>query len=158
MATKDVDVLISGSDWSVVDSALESRRDASPLDTMSGSIRATVLAIGGVSIDLEFIAGEPFSGTAEPGAFGRYVREEGSVVYDGVRYATPAVVFYMRLNSPDDWHLYLPAIERDLQAGVPKRTLDEAARIADRFGIGPEVRERIKSLRATLRGLDLRRE
>ncbi|MGA8543464.1 MAG: hypothetical protein WB947_08025 [Thermoplasmata archaeon] len=158
VTTKDVDVLIEASDRAAVDSALESRRDASPLDPATGSIRATVLSIGGANIDLEFISGGPFSGRYGPGSFGRYVREHGSVVYDGVRYASPGVVFYMRINSPDDWRLYVSAIERDLRAGVPERTLDEAARIADRFGVGPRVRERIKSLRAKLRGFDPRRE
>jgi hypothetical protein len=32
VATKDVDVLISGRDWSTVDSALENRKDAAPLE------------------------------------------------------------------------------------------------------------------------------
>ncbi|MFY9717985.1 MAG: hypothetical protein WAK40_08685 [Thermoplasmata archaeon] len=158
VATKDVDVLIRDSDWPTIDSALESRADASPLDPAGGSIRGTILVIGGARIELEFISGEPFSGRSSPESFGRYVREYESVVHDGVRYATPAVAFYMRLNTPDDWHTYLPAIERDLAAGVPSQTLEESARIAGRFGVGPEVRERIAILRATLKNLDLRRE
>jgi hypothetical protein len=158
VGTKDVDVLIDGSDWTKVDSALESKKDVAPLEPTSGSLRGIVLRIGDARIDLEFISGEPFSGTSAPDSFGRYVRTEGSTVHDGIRYATPAVVFYMRLNAPDDWQVYLPAIERDIAAGVLGRTLDEAARVADRFGIGPEIRTRIKSLRTMLRGMDPLRE
>ncbi|MGA9839500.1 MAG: hypothetical protein WBF81_05680 [Thermoplasmata archaeon] len=157
VATKHVDVLIKETDWPTVDSALESRRDASPLDPDGGSIRGTFVSIDGLRIELEFIAGEPFSGRSDRESFGRYVSTAGSTVHDDIRYATPAVVFYMRLNAPDDWQLYIPAIERDLQAGVSVRTLDQACRIADRFGVGPEVRGRVKSLRATLRALDIRR-
>ncbi|MGC2289367.1 MAG: hypothetical protein WA688_05865 [Thermoplasmata archaeon] len=149
--TKDVDVLIEGSDWPAIDSALEYRRDASPLEPMSGTIRGTILTIGTASIDLKFLAGEPFSGRSDPETFVAYVRSHGSVVQGGVRYATSAFVFYMRLNPPEgDWRIYAPSIKRDIQSGVTPKTLDEAARIADRFGVGPEIRSRIQSLRTVL--------
>jgi hypothetical protein len=158
VATKDVDVLISTSDWPTVDLALESRADAAPLDPMTGNIRGTILTLGRGRIDLEFISGGPFSGQFPQDSFSQYVREHESVVHDGIRYATPAVVFYMRLNSPDDWRLYVSSIERDLRAGVPKKTLDLAAEIADRFGVGPAVRERISSLRGMMRDFNALRE
>ncbi|MGD0588927.1 MAG: hypothetical protein ABSA63_09085 [Thermoplasmata archaeon] len=158
VATKDVDVLIDSSDWDAVDTALESRKDAAPLEPTGGSIRGTVVTIGNAKIDLEFLSDEPFSGRSGPGSFTRYVRQQESVVHEGVRYATPAAVFYMRLNAPDDWRLYLPTIERDIESGVTPRTLDEAVRIADHFGVGPTVRGRVEALRGKRSALEPRRE
>ena len=158
VATKDVDVLIDGSDWDAVDSAIESRKDAAPLEPTGGSIRGTVVTIGFAQIDLEILSDEPFSGRSGPGSFTQYVREQESVVHEGIRYATPAAVFYMRLNAPDDWRLYLPAIERDIESGVTPETLDDAVKIAEHFGVGPTVRGRVEALRATRSALDLRRE
>jgi hypothetical protein len=158
VATKDVDVLIDGSDWDAVDSAIESCKDAAPLEPTGGSIRGTVVTIGTAQIDLEFLSDEPFSGQSGPGAFTRYVREQESVVSEGVRYATPAAVFYMRLSAPDDWRLYLPAIERDIESGITPKTLDEAVKIAYRFGVGPTIRRRVEELRATKSALDPSRD
>ncbi|MGD0250790.1 MAG: hypothetical protein ABSB97_07915 [Thermoplasmata archaeon] len=155
VATKDVDVLIDAADWDHVDSAIESRKEAAPLEPTSGTIRGTVVTIGDAKIDLEFLSDEPFSGGSKPGSFTRYVREHESVVHEGVRYATPAAVFYMRLNAPDDWRLYLPAIERDIVSGVTPRTLDAAVLIAERFGVGPTVRERVDAFRARQHALHL---
>jgi hypothetical protein len=150
VATKDVDVLIDRKDWKRVDAALEGRQDASPLSPLSGSIRDTIVQIGNSRIDLEFLSDEPFRGIAPSGSFNRYVRERGSVIDRGIRYATPAVVFYMRLNAPEGWESYVPSIERDLVSGVAPRTLDDAALIAERFGLGPRTRKRIERVHQIL--------
>lgn len=150
VATKDVDVLISGKDWDTVDEALEDRKDAAPLDPMTGTIRATRVAIGGSSIDLEFISGEPFCGTRTPREFVQYVREKGSVRHGGTLYATPAVVFYMRLST-EDWKAYTPSIERDLGAGVQATSLDTVVVVAEHLGTGQKIRERVAFVRDQLR-------
>ena len=150
VGTKDIDVLVRTSDWETIDRALERRKDASPLEPMSGTIRGTVLTIGHLKIDLEFISGKPFSGRASPDSFIEFVQTEGSRVFNGIRYATPAVVFYMRLVAPEDWRAYLPSIERDLDAGIPESTLDRAIGVAERFGLGSTVRERVEYLRKKL--------
>jgi hypothetical protein len=103
VGTKDVDVLIDGSDWPRVDSAIEAREEATSLEPYGGTIRGTVVAIGGSRIDLEFLSDAPFSGDQLPGTFVRFVRENGSVLHDGVRYATPAVVFYMGRTPRSPW-------------------------------------------------------
>ncbi|MFI5415659.1 MAG: hypothetical protein ACHQ16_08475 [Candidatus Lutacidiplasmatales archaeon] len=151
MATKDVDVLIDGSDWAQVDTAIERRDDATALQPYRGTIRGTVVVIGGAKIDLEFLSDAPFSGTQAPGSFVRYVRDHGSVLHEGVRYATPAVVFYMRLSAPESWESYIPIIGRDIASGVPLRTLMDAVAIAARFGVEPRTRERIDFVRTLLR-------
>ncbi len=150
VGTKDVDVLISGDDWPSVDEALEGRADAPPLEPMSGTIRGTIVTIGRGSIELEFLSGEPFCGTRGPGEFTRYVTEKGSQKHGETRYATPEVVFYMRLST-DDWKAYVPSIERDLHAGVNPAALDGVVTIADHFGVGSRIRERVESARKMLR-------
>jgi hypothetical protein len=151
VGTKDVDVLVESADMPAVDSAIATRKEATPLEPRTGRFRGTIVRIGGASVDLEFLTGDPFSGDSDPESFIEYVRSTGSVVEGGIRYAKPGVVFYMRLNPPDDdWRAYAPSIERDIESGVTPRTLDEAARIADRFGVGPEVRGRIESIRTRL--------
>jgi hypothetical protein len=158
VATKDVDVLIDRGDWPTVDSKLESNSEASPLEPTSGNIRGTVLAIGGTRLDLEFISDEPFSDTRGEGAFTKFVRERGSVLQGGVRYAIPAVVFYMRMNAPESPELYSSSIERDILAGVPESTLDEAVRIAEQFGRGAQTASQANAVRSNLRARDPRRK
>lgn len=53
----------------------------------------------------------------------------------------------MRLVAPEDWRAYLPSIERDLDAGIPESTLDRAIGVAERFGQGSTVRERVEYFR-----------
>lgn len=158
-STKDVDVLIRSKDWSKVDRVLERRDDATALSPHTGTIRDTLLRIGDSEVLVEFLSDRPFRGTARPDEFADFVRHRGSVEHDGVRYATPAVVFYMRLNAPDDWREYVPSIERDLViGGLPESTLDEAVRVAERFGRAEETRRRVEETRRILRHLDPRRE
>jgi|HubBroStandDraft_1064217.scaffolds.fasta_scaffold40751_3 hypothetical protein len=150
VATKDVDVLIDESDWAKIDAAIESREEAAPLEPFGGTIRGTIVAIGGASIDLEFLSDSTFNGTREPGSFLRYVREQGSIDFDGVRYAKPAVVFYMRLNAPESWESYVPSIERDIQSGVTPSELEGAIEIANRFGVGARTTQRVAFVRSLI--------
>jgi hypothetical protein len=152
--TKAVDVLIRDRDWARLNSKLEHRKDAAPLEPYTGTIRGTTVAIGSDTVVLEFISPGPFGGKP----FLEYVRAHGSRVYGGVRYARPSVVFYMRL-ALDDWMMYEPSVERDILAGVPVGVLDEAVRVGERFGAGPKIGERVDVVRARLRSVrTLRRE
>jgi hypothetical protein len=143
VGTKDVDVLVDRRDIQRVERALDSRTDATPLDPASGTIRGTSVSIGSLAIDLEFIVtARLFSGDHAPEEFGVYVRERGSELRGGVRFAVPAVVFYMRFCT-DEWKLYLTSIERDLRAGIPRSTLQGAVQIAELFGVGPKIAGRV---------------
>jgi hypothetical protein len=153
VATKDVDVLISGRDWQKVDSAIENREDAAPLEPFSGSIRGTTVSIGDSAIQIDFLAGGPFGGDS----FVEYVRGSGSRPYEGSRRARPEVVFYMRLCL-DDWRENIPSIERDLRVGVPESTLDKAVSLAGRFGRKATLQERVAAVRQTIQDLSPTRE
>lgn len=149
VGTKDVDLLIAVGSWRRLDRALEGRRDATPLDTSTGTIRGTVVTVRSARVDVEFISGEPFSGQKGADDFVEYVRNYRSNVSDGVRYADPEVVFYMRLST-DDWQAYAPSILRDLRAGVPRETLDETLKVAAHFGVREKITHRVTFVRKTL--------
>jgi hypothetical protein len=151
VATKDVGILVSGRNLARIDSALQDRKDAFPLDPATGTIRGTKVSIGGSSIDVDFLSAGPFGGDD----FLRYVRGQGSKPYGGTLRARPEVVFYMRL-SLDDWRENIPSIERDLLVGVPESTLDSAVAVARRFGRGQRIGDRVEAVRKTRRTLDLR--
>ncbi len=153
VATKDVDILVSGTDLARVDSAMEGRADAHPLDPATGTLRGTRLSKGRSSIDVDFLSAGPFGGDD----FLHYVRGPGSRIHEGTRRARPEVVFYMRL-SLDDWRENVPSIERDLRGGVPESTLDRAVAVAHRFGRSQRIRERVDAVRKILQRLDSTRE
>lgn len=152
VATKDVDILVSGRGLAKVDSAMEGRKDAYPLEPTTGTIRGTEVSIGRATIPVDFLSAGPFGGDD----FFRYVRDRGSEPYEGTLRARPEVVFYMRL-SLGDWRENIPSIERDLRVGVPEATLDEAVNVARRFGRERRIGKRVEAVRTTLRDLDLRR-
>lgn len=149
VGTKDVDVLIAISDWGTIDQVLEHRREAAPLEPMSGSIRGTVVHLGTERLDVEFLSGEPFAGSRSGDDFLRYVRQHRSVLDEGVRYANPDVVWYMRLST-DDWQQYVEKIRLDVRSGVPLRTLESVVKIGDYFGRGERMLERTSFVRRTL--------
>jgi len=157
IGTKDVAVLIAVGDWSSLDAALENRRDATPLDPTSGTIRGTVLTMPGGRVDVEFISGEPFSGSRPGDDFVEYVRNYRSSTAHGVRYADAGVVFYMRLVL-DDWEAYAPSILRDLRAGVPEAVLEQSVEIARRFDQSSTVRQRVRFVMEKARLFEPRRE
>jgi hypothetical protein len=151
VGTGDVDVLIAVGQWEAIEKALENNRQATPLEPYSGTIRPTRLKLGTSVIDLEFISGEPFAGTHSADEFIEYVRNYRSEKSKGVRYATPPVVWYMRLSIDDQWEQYASKIRRDIISGVPASTLDAVVDIGDHFGVGDRIRERVGFVRRILR-------
>ncbi len=79
VATKDVDILVSGRGLAKVDSAMEGRKDAYPLEPTTGTIRGTEVSIGRATIPVDFLSAGPFGGDD----FFRYVRDRGSEPYRG---------------------------------------------------------------------------
>lgn len=153
VGTKDVDFLVSARDLEKVDLALESRKDAHPLEPATGTIRGTEVLIGRASIQVDFLSATPFGGEV----FLDYVQRRGSIRYEGARRARPKVVFYMRL-SLDDWRENIPSIERDLKAGISVSALGGAILVARHFGRGELIEERVNAVRRILKGLDNRKE
>lgn len=156
VGTGDVDVLIAVGEWKRLETVLQENPKATPLEPFSGTIRGTRLSLGTAAIDLEFISGEPFAGTKDADSFIEYVRAYRSERHRGVYYASPAVVWYMRLSIDDHWEQYASKIRRDIVAGVPESTLEAVKAIGDHFGVGDRIQARIGEVRETLRLFDAR--
>lgn len=149
VGTKDVAVLVSAADLEKADSLIEGRRDAYPLQPATGTIRGTEVSIGESRVQVDFLSAGPFGGDE----FLSFVRSRGSLRYEDILRARPAVVFYMRL-ALDDWRENIPSIERDLRVGIPRSTLAGAVSVARRFGRGDEIALRVKAVQELLRSLD----
>jgi hypothetical protein len=149
MSTKDVDILILVSSWKPLDDALDSNPDASPLTPYSGSIRETTVTVGNRRVLVEFISGEQASGNRAADEFVTYVRSRWSRTVEGIRYAEPPVVWYMRLMG-EEWEGYVHAFRRDLRAGVPATTFDSVVRIARHFGVETQTQARLGRIRELL--------
>jgi len=151
--TLAVDVLILVGDWQPVSEALLKSPLATPLVPDEGQqLRSTQVRLGGIEpIDLEFLSAEPFSGSRSPDEFVEYVRTYRSEKIGDVRYASPAVVWYIRLSIEGFWDQYVSKIRRDIAAGVPEGTFDAVLEIADHFGVGDKIRERVVFARKILR-------
>jgi hypothetical protein len=149
VGTKDVAVLIAISDWGPIDRLLEHRREAPPLEPMYGTIRGTIVQLGSERFDVEFLSGEPFAGNRSGDDFLAYVRKHRSITDDGVRFANPDVVWYMRLST-DVWEQYVQKIRLDIRGGLSIDILSAVVDIGDHFGVGERMRERTKFVRETL--------
>lgn len=114
VGTKDVAVLVSAADLEKADSLIEGRRDAYPLQPATGTIRGTEVSIGESRVQVDFLSAGPFGGDE----FLSFVRSRGSLRYEDILRARPAVVFYMRL-ALDDWRENIPSIERISASGSP---------------------------------------
>jgi hypothetical protein len=155
VGTQDVDILVAAEEYQPSLSKLDESPQVKWVEKSPGM--ATVLFHGtGGDLELDVIDTTMYSGDREPDAFVRFVRSHASVAIRGVRFATVPAVWYMRLLVPD-WQIYLTKVQADLAFGVPPKFLDEAAAIADRFGCGDVIRERVGSVRAEVAD-EVRRE
>ena len=149
MSTKDVDILILVGSWRPLDAALDGNHQATSLSPYTGSIRDTTVTVGNRRVLVEFISGEQSAGDRTADEFVAYVRTRWSRTVGGIRYAEPAVVWYMRLTG-DEWEGYVHAFRRDLRAGVPPATFDGVMRIARHLGVEERTRSRIGRIRELL--------
>jgi hypothetical protein len=149
--TRDVDVLILVGDWDAISRAVRDDPAADGLEPDYGQLRGTRVRLGGLEpVDLEFISAEPFCGSRTSDEFVEYVRSYRSEKIGRVRYATPGAVWYIRLSLDDFWSQYVSKIRREIVAGIPESTLDEAVDIAKHFGVAERIRERVAETRRML--------
>jgi hypothetical protein len=151
IGTGHVDILVTVGSFERVSQAIGEHPDrAAPMDR-TGTLATTRFLVGAAWVEVEFIHGKPFSGDRGGDDFVDYVRREESETVSGVARATPAAVWYMRLTFDDQWLLYVQKIARDVRAGVPISTLKDVQRIADHFGVGGKLRDRIEHAREFLK-------
>lgn len=145
IGTMDLDFAIALRDYPSVLEKMAAHprvRDLEDLGTMAGC----KFHVGTRWVDVELINPKLFRGKLPPDHFIDYVKRYRSERTAFGPCATPSVVWYMRLAVPD-WQTYVRKIIRDLRAGVPEKTLDDALAIAKHFGIRELIESRVRQAR-----------
>jgi len=153
-ATRDVDVMVATADYHRTVQELRSEKDLA-FDWDDGKLaRFRILGLGGVPLDI--IDAVTFSGRGSGEEFFRYLLEDASVDSDGIRYASPELVWYTRLLTKR-WRAYAEKIVTNVLDGLPAERLVQVEEIARRFGTEKTLAERIAYVRAELARPDLER-
>lgn len=151
--TRDVDVMVTTDDYRAAIERL-GRDDAVTLAIEGGPVtRFGIQALHGAPLDL--IDAGFFAGTRSGTEFFAFLLEEESFEKDGVRYASPAIVWYTRLMTKR-WRAYAEKIVTNVVDGLPADRLERVEEIARRFGTSEEIRERIAYVRGELADSDAR--
>lgn len=146
--TEDVDFAVTMREFERVMATLEGHprfRDVESLYTIGGAQFFT----GHSWIDVGFLNPRLFRGGKSGDEFIRYVRRYRSKTISLGPVARPEVAWYMRLII-SDWEIYVQKILRDVLAGVPASTLDDALVIARVLGVEETLQPRVKKTREFL--------
>jgi len=108
-------------------------------------------------IELEVINSTYFSKDKKD--FFKYVKKYRSKVVNGVRYAKPEIVWYMRLVIPD-WRSYIYKCLRDLSTAYEtkhgfklEKLLDDIIEVSEYFNNKKKIKERMNVLKDTVHEL-----
>ena len=145
IGTGDIDVAVALRDYPRVLETLRRHprvRNVEDVGTMAGC----EFRIGTRWVDVEFINPRLFAGRKPPDDFIGYVRRHRSERTDVATFATPEVVWYMRL-AIGDWEVYVQKILRDVRAGVPPSLLDKVLDIAKHFDVLEVLAPRVEQAR-----------
>ncbi len=148
IGTGDIDVAVALRDYPRVLETLRRHprvRNVEDVGTMAGS----EFRIGTRWVDVEFINPRLFAGKRPPDDFIDYVRRHRSERTDVATFATPEVVWYMRL-AIGDWEVYVQKILRDVRAGVPPSLLDKVLDIAKHFDVVEVLAPRVEQARKVI--------
>lgn len=151
-ATKDADLLVPVEQFDGLEFA---KGDGLEVLSTTGRIANGRLTLDdGTTIPFDVLNPSNYAGEGHTGEeFFRFVETTGSRKTRYGRVATPAVVWYTRLLVPGPHgEGYIERMMRDLDEGAPEQWLDDALRIAQRFGTEARVRAKIEYLRETRRG------
>jgi hypothetical protein len=151
-ATGDVDVMVTATDYADTIAALQSDEDLEFRWEDQGVARFAMRLVGGEFLDV--LNASKFTGSREGRKFFIFLIEEESTQRDGIRYATPAAVWYTRLMIPR-WRHYSDKILQDLLGGVGAGRMRRVVEIAHRFGTEETLRKRVAYVRAEMRRPDL---
>ena len=146
--THDVDVMVATADYSATVRRLRTEPGL-VLDWEDVQLaRFRIRPQGGVPLDI--INASAFSGGKTGEEFFRYLAEEGSTEAEGIRNATPDVVWNTRLLTKR-WRAYSEKIVTNIIDGVEVDRLDQVEELARRFGTEATLRERVTYVRGELR-------
>jgi len=150
VGTHDIDVAVTMADFSRVLQKLQVHRRFRNVDDDMIPIAGSEFFTGTRWTDVEFINPRPFSGTLPPDDFIDYVRRHRSREVEGIVFAEPEIVWYMRLSIPD-WIVYVEKIVRDVRAGVPLEILEKVLGVSKHFGNTDLIIPRIREARSVLK-------
>ena len=142
IGTMDLDFAIALRDYPGVLEKMTAHPRVRELDDV-GTMAGCKFRLGTRWIDVEFINPKLFGGKLPPDHFIDYIKRHRSERTAFGPCATSGVVWYMRLAIPD-WQTYVQKILRDVRAGVPEKTLDDALAIARHFGIHELIEPRVR--------------
>lgn len=150
VGTSDIYLAVTLSDYSQVLNSIRRHPRFRNVDDDSLPIAGSEFQVGTRMIDVEFINPRPFCGLLQPDDFIDYVRRQHSIKVEGMTFAEPEVVWYMRLIIPD-WIVYVQKIIRDVRAGVPLEILKKVLQISRHFGNEDTIRPRIEEVRKAVK-------
>ncbi len=145
----DIDLLVAVGDFNRLEKVFENRRDISAFEPFT-TIGSAKFQLRSGWVDVEFINGRLFTSSQRGDDFVDYVRNYRSERRDSARWASPEVVWYMRLCI-DDWKTYVVKIRRDINAGVPPSTLDAVIDVARNLGTEEKISTRVRMTRELLK-------
>ena len=151
-ATRDVDVMVTTADYRDAVTKLSSD-DSLTLAIEGGAVtRFGIRALHGAPLDL--IDAGFFSGNRTGAEFFDYLFQKESTESDGVRYASPELVWYTRLLTKR-WQAYAEKIVTNVVDGLSADRLRRVEEIARRFGTEGTIRDRIAYVREELQRPDV---
>lgn len=151
-ATRDVDVMVTTDDYHAAVQRLSSD-DALTFAYDGGAVtRFGIQALHGVPMDV--VDAGFFAGAKTGKEFFDFLIGEGSAETEGVRYATPEVVWYTRLLTKR-WQSYAEKIVTNVIDGLSPDLLERVQDIGRRFGTEETIRARIAYVREELNRPDL---
>lgn len=145
IGTGDIDVAVASKDYPRVLETLRRHPRVRNVEDV-GTIAGCEFRIGTRWVDVEFINPRLFAGKRPPDDFIDYVRRHRSERTDVATFATPEVVWYMRL-AIGDWEVYVQKILRDVRAGVSPSLLDKVLDIANHFDVLEVLAPRVEQAR-----------
>ena len=149
VGTVDIDLAVSFKNYSGVLDKLRGNRKFRNVEDCSIPIAGTEFFIDDRWVDVEFINPKPFSGSLQPDEFIEYVFQHRSEKEDGITFANPEVIWYIRLIITD-WEIYVQKIMRDIRVGIPIEIFSKVKDVAKHFGNSEVIRARIFQARKIL--------
>jgi hypothetical protein len=143
-ATEDIDALILVEDLQATAAELAEDPTVKFIDSPSSGMARGQVRVGGAYVDFDLLDPSSYSGRRPGPEFFSYVHRRSTE-----HYAPPPVVWYMRLVVGDRG-VYGSKIATDIRNGAPTTWLEEARRIARRFGTLAEVEPGIAFVRKLL--------
>lgn len=145
--TSDVDVMVTTAAFDATVAVLLRDPRLRMRGLREGVALFAVESARGMGLDV--LDAAPFAGERSGEEFYRFLREEESTETDGIRYASPALVWYTRLLATR-WKVYAEKILVNILDGAEPSLLTRVEAIARRFGTQALVDEHIRYVREQL--------